>query len=191
MSQEPGPQTAGGPGTGDLATLCRKPSWLCPCRGPPGRCPVLLESVSLPPRRHHTAAGSPSPDPAHSLPGAQGLADSGLSEGWWLREGAGCTPYLCARVSVHAGELRLCVSVLPRAQEHEHVLRGCSCVCTFACVYLSPGVCAGRAPASVHVHSYVRTSVWTCVWMSMRAHTCVAERVHTLQCVNVWTCVCR
>ena len=59
VGQELGPQMAGGPGTGGLATPCRKPSWLCPRRGPLGRCPVLLESVSLPPREHHTAAGSP------------------------------------------------------------------------------------------------------------------------------------
>ena len=78
------------------------------------------------------------------------------------------------------------------------MLRGCSCVRTFVCVYSSSGVCAGWVPVSVHVHSYVRTSVCTCVWMSMctrvrtsvHTHTCVAEHVHTLQCVNVCTHVC-
>ena len=59
VGQEPGLQTAGGPGTGGLVTPCRELSWLCPRRGPLGRCPVLLDSVSLPPCGHHTAAGSP------------------------------------------------------------------------------------------------------------------------------------
>lgn len=188
---------AGGPQGGGCGAPCREPSWFWPLRGPPGRCPVLLESIPPLPRGAPQLPCRPGPAPTCPSPRAQSLADAGLvmsghQEGSQLYPGRACT---CACARRCAPSVCKCVTTCTRTRRYERML--CAfCMCT--CVYTRACKCELSSFAwATHLHVCTRESVlvfrracWAgaleCASACAHTRVCVDERVH----VNVWMCLC-